>query len=201
MNGKFFENIWGVSKASFKKSRCRSTKSIKNLAGVLKSGKYTLMHRNLRINIFSPIELMKISTEKSSHAPGQSLWIFLSQWALDKNMTHSASDDLLRRYHQELSKTARTLLATPKTAEQIEMGVEINLIAFCSTLMKNKISLPENIIFDFNMDGVNYNESAQASLWLIQMDFRNFEFDPFLVGTYKGINKPGCNEFLKPLVG
>lgn len=53
---------------------------------------------------------------------------------------------------------------------------------------------------DFNIDGVKYNRNAKANLWLIQMDLRTDDFDPFVVGVYKGIDKPDCNEFLDQLV-
>lgn len=65
---------------------------------------------------------------------------------------------------------------------------------------KEQQAIPDEIILDFNIDGVNHSKSTKRSLWIIQMSLRNFTQDPFVIGTFCGRQKPDCNDLLKDFV-
>lgn len=138
---------------------------------------------------------------------------FLAKWRTENNITDSAMDALLlevrKHGHPTLPKCSKTLLNTSQQAKHFEkigdgiyvhIGLKINLNAYCLALKTNKFPIPQKIVLDFNMDGVNYSKSTNCSLWLIQASFRNTEWDPCVIGCYYGKTKPKCNDFLKCFV-
>lgn len=138
---------------------------------------------------------------------------FLSEWALEHNITQSALNHLLlglQRYGStNIPKDARTLLKTSKSIESVSfcggtycnVGIERTLNAYLIALVKNKRTFPDNLItLDFNIDEVSCSKSTQSVLWLIQMGIRNAECNPFVIGVFQGQHKPKCNDFLKHFV-
>lgn len=80
------------------------------------------------------------------------------------------------------------------------VGIKTSLLAYFSALLKNQMPIPDSVVIDFNIDGVNFSKSTKCSLWLIQMSLKNILLDPFVIGSYYGEQKPSSsNEFLKPL--
>lgn len=69
-----------------------------------------------------------------------------------------------------------------------------SVLAFCDLLLKKEQqAIPDELILDFNIDGVKHSKSTKDSLWIIQMSSRNFTLDPFVIGTFSGREKPDCN--------
>lgn len=79
-------------------------------------------------------------------------------------------------------------------------GIVKSLFACLSVLKKSQLSVPDKLILDINVDGVNYSKSTNCSLWLIQMSIRGVDLNPCVIGTYYGKSKPTCNDFLNHFV-
>lgn len=123
-------------------------------------------------------------------------------------------DELLSGLKQQDSKlklplSCKTLLRTERSTNIIEMTdgsychipIERCLNAVLLAFKKEEKTIPEEMILDFNIDGVQYSKSTKKSLWLIQMSLRGLNSDPFVIGIFCGEKKPKCNEFLNPFVG
>lgn len=111
--------------------------------------------------------------------------------------------------HPTLPKCSKTLLNTSQQTESpkeigdgiyVHIGMKISLNAYCLAHKAMELPIPKNIVLDFNMDGVNYSKSTNCCLWLIQMGFRNMEWEPCVIGCYYGKTKPSCNDFLERFV-
>lgn len=153
-----------------------------------------------------------LSSESASS--NMSLRGFLAKWAIQNNISQTSLDSLLsglRKFgqHSELPRSSKTLLmVSARPIDHVKMsdgvychiGVKASLLAYLSALIKSQMIIPDNIIIDFNIDGVNFSKSTQWALWIIQMSLRNSELNPFVIGSFYGKQKPACNEFLKPLV-
>lgn len=153
------------------------------------------------------------ATEKSCQShDGKNIHSFLSEWRTKFNIPNSALDELLvglrERGHSYLPKRSKTLMKTSRHIEcsnindgvYCHTGVERSLFACFTVLKNNQLSLPEKLILEFNVDGINFSRSTNCSLWLIQMKIRGVELDPCVIGTYFGKTKPNCNDFLEYFV-
>lgn len=141
---------------------------------------------------------------------------FISKWAIEHNIAQRSLNSLLiglkmncKILDEELPKSSKTLLKTEKARTNVltmnggtycHTGIEKTLTAVCATLIESSQAIPNELTIDFNIDGVNHTKSTKTSLWLIQLHLRHFNFDPFVIGTYCGIHKPNCNDFLKEFV-
>lgn len=155
----------------------------------------------------------KISSIQILTARKQTLNSFIAEWKTKFNISSTACDALLSALrnhgHPDLPTSARTLMRTARNTKFHNMsdgvyshtGIQTSLIAcFCALKKEEALAIPNAIILDFNIDGINFSKSTSTCLWLIQMSIRGFEFDPCVVGTYFGKTKPKCNEFLKYFV-
>lgn len=107
-----------------------------------------------------------------------------------------------------LPKDSRSLLRTVRSTNSAIMsggtychiGGEKCLMAACSAIRRENHPIPKEFILDFNIDGVSYSKSTKNSLTLIQMNIRDVDFDPFVVGVYCGREKPESNELMRNFV-
>lgn len=108
-------------------------------------------------------------------------------------------DELLSGLKQQDSKlklplSCKTLLRTERSTNIIEMTdgsychipIERCLNAVLLAFKKEEKTIPEEMILDFNIDGVQYSKSTKKSLWLIQMSLRGLNSDPFVIGIFCG---------------
>lgn len=136
---------------------------------------------------------------------------FLQEWALEYNVNHNCLNSLLsflKNDYPFLPKDARTLLKTPQTREVIDIsngkyahiGVENNLKMYLNNLKSNEV--PEELLIDFNIDGLPNSKSSNSCFWLILGRIvKAKEFGIFTVGIYHGYSKPeNFEEFLNPMV-
>lgn len=157
----------------------------------------------------------RISVSSSSKQKGtnESIHSFLIDWGTKFNISNLALDELLLEFHKKgytnLPRCTKTLMKVPRLIRCVETigdgiychpGIEKCLSAYCCALKKNGLPIPNEIVLDFNMDGVNYSKSTNCSLWLIQMSLRKVELNPFVIGIYYEKTKPPCNDFLKYFV-
>lgn len=137
---------------------------------------------------------------------------FLSQWAIQHNVSQTALDDLLielrQNGHSDLPKASKTLLNTSRHAHPTSIdngtychiGIGRCLSAYFLALSKKRYAIPESVTLDFNIDEVSGSKSSQIILWIIQMSLRDIECNPFVIGVFQGKKKPDCNTLLKEFV-
>lgn len=134
---------------------------------------------------------------------------FLIEWKLSNNITSNATSELLKflnkNGHPDLPKDCRTLMQTPKQRLIIDIPpgkyVHISLKNSLETILThhNDPDLNE-IIIDFNVDGVPISKSTNSSFWPILFRVRNIPTASVsCLGVYHGLNKPRIfADFLRP---
>lgn len=123
---------------------------------------------------------------------------FLAEWRIKFNIPGTALDELLSELrahgYSDLPKSTKTIMKTSRPVECYNVGdgiychtgIRRTLFACLSVLKKSRQSIPEILVLDINIDGVNYSRSTNNSLWLIQMSIRGVDLNPCVVGTYYG---------------
>lgn len=141
------------------------------------------------------------------------LHVALASWATSQNIHQGAVDQLLcilrKHGHEELPKTARTLLRTPKythmknvaPGQYLHFGIEKNIINLISTQATEQI--PEEIRLLVNIDGIPLTKSSSSQFWPILGRVNDTQISkPFVIGLFHGKTKPDdCNEYLEDFVG
>lgn len=155
---------------------------------------------------------LKPTDEATSIEPITNMRQFLSEWAIEYNITQNALNSLMAGLKQrgvsDIPQDARTLLKTSKNANAVSMGdgtychigIEKCILAYLITLTNHNFSIPNKFTLDFNIDEVSVSKSTQSVMWLIQMGLRGIDCNPFVIGVFQGEHKPDCNEFLRQFV-
>lgn len=98
---------------------------------------------------------------------------FLSQWAIQHNVSQTTLDDLLielrQNGHSDLPKASKTLLNTSRHAHPTSIdngtychiGIGRCLSAYFLALSKKRYAIPESVTLDFNIDEVSGSKSSQ----------------------------------------
>lgn len=129
-------------------------------------------------------------------------------WAVMNKIKHNALDDLLvilrkQTCGQNLPKTARTLLSTPRNS----LIRSVNPGYYCHFGIRSGLTevleVEQNKIKDFNIsinistDGLPLSNSSTSELWPIMGSIVHSSV-VFLIGVYHGYSKPeNANEFLQ----
>lgn len=130
----------------------------------------------------------------------------LKVWAVDNLITHKAINDLLRvlksNGHPELPKDSRT--HTPKIVITKEMGggsFWYGGIKNCLLNLHPNTNEKNEILLNFNMDGLPLSRSSKIEFWPILMSIANdLMISPMVVAIYCGVGKPSVDEFLENFV-
>jgi hypothetical protein len=136
--------------------------------------------------------------------------IFLRDFAIENNLTHTALSSLLKYLKNtfpELPKDARTLLKTPRKLKTykvgyghyIHFGLQKNIESVCKTFS----NLPDTLYLDINIDGLPiYKDLSNNCFWAILGHISNVKKSKvFPIGLYQGKKKPNdFNKFLKKFV-
>lgn len=134
----------------------------------------------------------------------------ISQWAIRKNISHSALKDLMEIVNERIPGVLpidpRTLLKTPKATivknidggEYWHQGLSEQLKKALLTLSK----IPEYIQLNFNIDGLPIFKSTKKEFWPILCNIHEKpKIEPFVIGIYYGSGKPkNLNEYLEDFV-
>ncbi|KAI9558376.1 hypothetical protein GHT06_015147 [Daphnia sinensis] len=117
--------------------------------------------------------------------------------------------DILRKYHPELPKSAKTLLGTPRQKALVRnvdpgiyyhFGIEKRLLSILTSV--GVLILDDPVGIFIGIDGVPLTKSSGSQFWVI-VGYLPFIEDsvPFSVGVYHGKTKPKIsNNFLEELV-
>lgn len=133
---------------------------------------------------------------------------FLAIWALRHNLSHLALNELLTFLKSNvfsfLPVDSRTLLKTPriKSIKTVEPGeyIHIGLKNGINTLLQNLSELPNEIIINFNIDGIPLSRSSSSCFWPILAQ-TNISKKILVVGVYHGYGQPrSFNDFLRTFV-
>lgn len=201
---KYFQQIWGISKISLEKNAtARISTKKKNREGIIKS---------IVCRFIFDIELFFFFLFLSPVCEGRerkNIHSFLAEWRTKFNIPNTALDKLLlelrERGYSDLPKSSKTLMKTSRHIDSFKIkdglychtGIEKSLFVCLSVLKKSQLSVPDKLILDINVYGINYSKSTNCSLWLIQMTIRGVDLNPCVIGTYYGKSKPTCNDLLK----
>lgn len=134
---------------------------------------------------------------------------FLVNWKFSNNVTNTALNELLtflkNNGHLQLPKDSRTLLETPKKhiIHDVTPGkyIHIGLKNSLENILKNRnCNDLDEIILDFNIDGVPISKSSNSGFWMILFKVYNIRDAPVsTVGIYHGYKKPQCfSDFIRP---
>ena len=108
---------------------------------------------------------------------------------------------ILRLFHPDLPRDARTLLRTPRSTRVKSTGngsyFHFGILKSLSSLKEMKDVLSENlpeilvISLQINIDGLPISKSGSKQLWpILARVCKPFSSDPFMVGLYCGESKP-----------
>lgn len=136
----------------------------------------------------------------------------LQVWCIERDVPHNTVTGLLQvlRSHTCFSsfpKTARALLSTPRSAEDVRpMGsgqyCHFGLSESLQDALKNVMSVPDPVILHINVDGLPLTKSTRDQFWPILCRAANCEGStPFPIGIYYGQSKAlEPNVFLRQFV-
>ncbi|XP_077561437.1 uncharacterized protein LOC144177729 [Haemaphysalis longicornis] len=136
----------------------------------------------------------------------------LQEWSLEAAVPHATVTKLLKilRSHQcfsELPASARTLLCTPRSSENIKsMGpgqyCHFGLSEGLRVALQHVPQVPDPVIIHINVDGLPLTKSTRDQFWPILCHVANCEgSEPFPVGVYYGQAKAlEANVFLEAFV-
>lgn len=135
---------------------------------------------------------------------------FLTLWALQFNIKSNALTALLkylkRNDYPTLPSDSRTLMCTPMKNKIIEisggMYAHIGIKDYLDKMLAKCEIIPNEILLDFNIDGVPISKSSQSCFWMILAKPYDFLFDEvFVVGVFHGYKKPNnFQDYLKEFV-
>ena len=145
------------------------------------------------------------------------LSLLLEIWAVEHKITHFALGkllNLLQKYHPQLPKDPRTLLATSKTfpihklagGEYIHFGVESSLKK--QLAINPELQLYPKLHLQINIDGLPLFKSSSSQLWPILATIEEARdtqpVQPFVIGAYYGEHKPNdvgayLNKFIEDM--
>lgn len=126
--------------------------------------------------------------------------------------THSLINSILsilsKHGHPNLPADSRTLMKTPRHYNNqiisIDPGnyIHIGLASNFNRIISQYVAeIPSVIHFNVNIDGLPIAKSSGSQLWPILGDIIDIPSQPFIIGLYHGLSKPGsCDEFLRLFV-
>jgi hypothetical protein len=126
---------------------------------------------------------------------------FLIDWIFEFDVNRSAVTVLLKYLsthgHSYLPLDSRTLLATPRSREVIDVDpgkyVHIGLKAGLDFTLSNLKTAPTELCLDINIDGVPVSQSSGSCFWVILCRLSTSPATPpFPIGIYHGRAKPKC---------
>ncbi len=129
----------------------------------------------------------------------------LCTWALENNITQSATDDLLKilkPYHSTLPGSCKALLKTPRSSQSDVKSVTNGEFWYKGIAPNLHSKLRQNnllgeIVVDINIDGLPLYKSSSINFWPILGCVEGKQETPFIIGVFCGHEKPGClDEFL-----
>lgn len=135
----------------------------------------------------------------------------LARWVCVSKCPATHVNSLLKilrdTYDHSLPKDCRTLCKTPKKSEVREFSSDDGSTYFYTGIKRaltiffnSQENLIENLVLDFNVDGVGVSNSSPSQIWPILMSIVGFD-KVYLIGCHHGEKKPNnANEFLKDFV-
>ena len=154
----------------------------------------------------------KVSCPKQ---PEKNLSDELANWAVGSNISHSALSGLLcilRNYHPDLPKDARSILKTPRTETTVNsiisvsggsyfhFGLETGLRQ-CFDQKPSLLPHCNSITFQLCCDGIPLYKSTNDQFWpLLGMLTTPFRSKPFTIGLFYGKSKPSNLDFMDKFI-
>lgn len=133
----------------------------------------------------------------------------LRNWALTNNATLKSINEILNIMRKvgvnKLPKDARTLLKTPTNTQihNLDNGQywHYGLQKMLTKILAQCKELPEEILLNFNIDGLPISHSSSSQFWPILCQIAQNKMPPFVVGVFHGVSKPSnVNTFLEIFV-
>ncbi|XP_052085169.1 uncharacterized protein LOC127722322 [Mytilus californianus] len=138
------------------------------------------------------------SEDEQSDSDNNDLCKDLAEWATENKTSRDGLNSLLfifRKYGHRVPKDSRTLLKTPRHidinkkcgGDHIYLGIESGILKI---LTQNARHFTRNneLLLDFNIDGVPLFKSSNTQFWPILCSLSKYE--PFKVALYCGNSKP-----------
>ena len=134
----------------------------------------------------------------------------LADWAVKRNISHSALSELLSILRQcglDLPKDPRTLLSTVQYCEVKEMGNGSYYYFGVSNAIISQLSCEsppavDTLTLRVNIDGLSLSKSSKNELWPILAKIKEMpRSNVFIIGMYAGPSKPpSAGEYLNDFV-
>lgn len=152
------------------------------------------------------------SDEEDATGSSTKLLDFLSTWHVENQLPARATNQLLRflkfNGHPSVPLDSRTLVQTPKGRDIILINPGQYIHFGLSTQLHNILdqynlpNIPNELVLDFNVDGVPIYKSSKLCFWPILTRIVNSNINHvFVVGIYCGKTKPKCfKQFMRMLV-
>lgn len=130
----------------------------------------------------------------------------LRQWALNFNIPHTALKALLGVLHkmniENIPNDPRILLETPRkiTIEPMGNGQYWHggLGNAMTEIFKLNQHFPDEVLLNFNIDGLPIHNSSKKQIWPILFSVENMDIPPKSIGIFYGETKPpSATEFLE----